>query len=306
MDFHRYCISGLNVSCAFPLPGAILAPSSAATSVDVEVRLADVAERLEGGSGLGPNWDMAGEDFLLKVPRVGRFLISGGREITIGLDLDGTAQDAAAYVLGTAFGILLHQRGALVLHGSAVARGGEAIAICGHSGAGKSTLAATLCQKGCSFVTDDLCAINLDHDQHPVILPDGRQLKLWQDAIERLDLSGQRGEAVMGRFEKYFIAPTEVSPAPLPLRAIFLLQEDRPPYQSGIEELNLADAMHALDREAYRPGLRLKMGARPQLVMQGAMMLTHVKVFRFRRPMSFGKLAETADALLSHWAALAA
>jgi len=300
-EFH-YCISGLTVACEFALPGAI-ALHSAPASADVHVRIAVVAGTLEGGAALGPNWDMVGEDFLLKVPRLARFLMRAGREILVGLEPEACARDAGAYVLGTAFGILLHQRGALVLHGSAVARNGEAIAICGHSGAGKSTLAAALCGRGCSFITDDLCAIALDQDNRPVILPDGRQLKLWQEAIEKLDLSEHRGEAVLGRFEKYFIAPQEIAAAALPLRAIYVLQETRPPLADGIEALSLPDAMHALDREAYRPGLRLKMGARPELVLQGAKLLAQVKVFRLTRPRDFAKLPQTADAVLSHWTA---
>ncbi len=300
---HHYCISGLTVACAFHLSGANLTNANG-TKPDVRVWLGDVPEALTGGCNLGPNWDMAGEQVLLKVPKLARFLIRSGQEIVIALEAGATERDASAYVLGTAFGILLHQRSALVLHGSAVARGGEAIAICGHSGAGKSTFAAALCRSGCSFVTDDLCAISLDHHEHPVILPDGRQLKLWQDAIEKLDLTGQRGEAVMGRFEKYFIAPIDLAPVALPLRAIYILQDARPPFEEGIEALSLVDAMHALDREAYRPGLRLKMGARSELVTQSARMLAHVKIFRFRRPLEFAKLPQAVDRILSHWGAL--
>ncbi|MBI1329058.1 MAG: ATP-binding cassette domain-containing protein [Alphaproteobacteria bacterium] len=304
MQPFRYRISGLQVASAFELPGAI--PAAAADVVaDVQVALGPVPTALQGGDRMGPNWDMVGEDFLLEVPSLGRFHIRGGREIVIALDDGASERDASAYVLGTAFGILLHQRGALVLHGSAVAHNGQAVAICGHSGAGKSTLAAALCREGCGFVTDDLCAISLDHDAHPVILPDGRQLKLWQEAIEKLELTERRGEAVMGRFEKYFLAPQDTVPAPLRLRAIYLLRDARPPLVEGIEEVSLADAMHALDREAYRPGLRIKMGARPGLVMQSAQLLAHVNVFRLTRPHDFAKLPQTVRALRAHWDALA-
>jgi len=302
---YTYRVSGLNVDCQFVLPGAIPIDSDAGAP-DVQVSLAHVPDALEGGAGLGPNWDMVGEDMLLKVPGLARFLMRGGREILVALEPGASDRDASAYVLGTAFGILLHQRGALVLHGSAVERGGEAIAICGHSGAGKSTLAAALCKEGCAFVTDDLCAISMDHAAHPVILPDGRQIKLWQEAIDRLELGQQRGEPVMGRFEKYYMAPQDIAATPLRLRAIYLLRETRPPLTDGIELLNLPDAMQALDREAYRPGLRLKMGARPELMRQGATMLAHVKVFRLARPRDFARMSETLDALLGHWDALAA
>lgn len=301
---HAYCISGLTVASEFPLPGAIPAEAYQG-SPHVKVSRSPVPERLEDGARLGPNWDMAGEDFLLKVPRLARFLIRGGNEIRVDLEEGATEYDASAYVLGTAFGILLHQRGALVLHGAAVARNGEAIAICGHSGAGKSTLAAALCQNSCTFVTDDICAVSLDGADHPIVLPDGRQLKLWQESIEKLDLAEHRRDSVYGRFEKYFIAPQEAAPTPLPLRAIYVLQESRRSLTDGITALNLPDAMMALDREAYRPGLRLKMGSRPDMVMQGAKMLSHAKVFRLIRPRLFDKMTDTVDLLLAHWDGLA-
>lgn len=49
----------------------------------------------------------------------------------------------------------VHARGRLCLHGSAIARGGRAIAIVGRSGAGKSTLAASLIERGFALVADD-------------------------------------------------------------------------------------------------------------------------------------------------------
>ena len=69
---------------------------------------------------------MAGGIFLLRVPRVARFLITAGRDDHLELEPGATARDAAGFVLGTAFGILLHQRGAMVLHGAAAAKDGRA------------------------------------------------------------------------------------------------------------------------------------------------------------------------------------
>ena len=298
---HFYQISGLTVACSFALPGAIAAVP-ADGSPDVQVRLGTVPTALGDGDRLGPNWDIAGDDLLLEVPRLARFLIRGGREIILDLEPGGTERDASAYVLGTALGIVLHQRGTLVLHGSAVARDGEAIAICGQSGAGKSTLAAALCARGCGFVTDDMCAVSLDDDdRRAVILPDGRRLKLWQEAIERLELGDWRGEPVVNRLEKYFIAPPTTASEPLPLRAVYLLQEARPPFAEGIEPLALPDAMHVLDRQAYRPRLRLRVAAREAMVAQSAAMLSRVKLFRLVRPRGLDRTAETVDEILAHW-----
>ena len=197
---------------------------------------------------------MAGEIFLLRVPRLARFLITAGRDIVVEIEPGVTDHDAAGFVLGSAFGILLHQRGALVLHGAAVAKDGRAIAICGASGAGKSTLAAALCRDGCAFVTDDICVVGLDANRRPVVLPDGRQLKLWKQSIDRLDLAQLRGEAVRESFEKYFIDPSDARGQPSPLAAIYVLREARPPFKAGIETPGTAGRRAGARLRSLSPG----------------------------------------------------
>ncbi len=198
----------------------------------------------------------------------------------------------------------MHQRGALVLHGAAVASDGRAIAICGVSGAGKSTLAAALCQEGCSFAADDICVIGQNGQRKPIVLADGRQLKLWQELIVKLDLSERRGEAVRDPFEKYYIQPFDRIAEPPKLSAIYALREARPPVQAGIKRLGLPDAMRMLEYEAYRPGLYAKMGSKPEMLAQAAAVFGHAKAFLLFRPRGFEYLEETVATLRKHWDAL--
>jgi hypothetical protein len=297
---NSYRISGLAVSSQMELPGAIAMPAHDGRA-DVTVRFAQVPEALHRTTASGPTWDMDGETVLLRVPRLARFLIKGGRDICVELEAGATARDASGFVLGTSFGILLHQRGALVLHGAAVAKDGRAVAICGRSGAGKSTLAAALCREGFDFVTDDICVVSPDAERRPVVLPDGRQLKLWREAIDRLDLATRQGEAVRESFEKYFIEPDSSAAAAPRLSAIIVLREARPPLKEGIESLALPDAMRMLDYQAYRPGLRAKLGSRPQMLAQAAALFGHAKVFLLTRPRGFVHIEETVAMLRERW-----
>jgi hypothetical protein len=123
---------------------------------------------------------------------VGRFLIKGGHEITFDLDAGADERDAVVYVLGSAFGILLHQRGHLVLHASAIAVGSGAVIFCGPSGAGKSTLAAALLRQGYPFIADDVCHIGFD-GARPIVFADGRMLTV------RLKSSGVIGISCVSR-----------------------------------------------------------------------------------------------------------
>jgi hypothetical protein len=300
---HSYTISGLHVSSEFELPGAI-PEATQASAADVSIRRGPVPVALDGATASGPDWEMAGEIFLLRVPRLARIRITAGRDIAVENEPGVPDHDAAGFVLGTAFGILLHQRGALVLHGAAVAKDSRAVAICGASGAGKSTLAAALCRSGCALVTDDICVVGLDANGRPLVLPDGRQLKLWKESIDRLNLEQLRGEAVRKPFEKYYIDPSDARAQPSPLSAIYVLRDLRPPLKAGIERMSLPDAMRALEYEAYRPQLRAKIGQKPEMLASAAATLGHAKVFRLVRPRGFEHLQETLAALHVHWDSL--
>jgi hypothetical protein len=300
---HCYLISGLHVSSELELPGAI-PEDSRAKAADVAIRRGLVPVALQGATETGPTWEMAGEAILLRVPRLARFLITAGREISVEIEAGAKEYDATGFVLGSAFGILLHQRGALVLHGAAVAKGNRAIAICGPSGVGKSTLAAALCREGLLFATDDICVVGFDGDDRPVVLPDGRKLKLWEKSIEHLDLADRRGEHVRGKFEKYFIDSFNIVAEPPRLSAIYVIRETRLVAKTEIEGLSLPDAMRTLDYEAYRRRIRAKIGQKPEMVAQAAAMLKHARLFLLKRASGFEHLQETVAAMRAHWDAL--
>ena len=192
----------------------------------------------------------------------------------------------------------------VVSYDSAVAKDGRSIAICGYSGAGKSTLAAALCGDGCSFVADDICVVGLDGRQRPMILPDGRHLKLWKESIDHLGLAERRGRAVRESFAKYYVDPPDPHAQPSPLSAVYVLREARPSLKEGVERLSLPDAMRTLDHEAYRPRFRAKLQPRPQTMAHVAAVLSRAKVFRLVRPRGFEHLQDTVAAVQAHWDSL--
>ncbi|HTA13203.1 MAG TPA: hypothetical protein VK765_07260 [Solirubrobacteraceae bacterium] len=108
--------------------------------------------------------------YLISGPRFGAFRLSGdGRELVCAPD--GVTEHVwqrllIAQVLP--FAALL--RGLEVFHASAVVWGTEAIAFLGPSGAGKTSLALELCERGASFLADDVLALERAHERllaHP-------------------------------------------------------------------------------------------------------------------------------------------
>jgi len=298
-----YFISGLHVCSDVELPGAMPYDSGAASAA-VSIRRGLVPASLCGATLRGSNWERDKDSFLVRWPGLGRFMIEGGHTITVAIETGAREGDAIDFLLGVVIGILLHQRGALVLHGAAVAKDGRAIAICGTSGAGKSTLAAALCRDDCSFAADDICVIGLDDERQPIVLPDGRQLKLWKDSIDKLDLTARQGEPVRETFEKYYIDPFHSAAAPPRLSAIYVLREARPPFQARIESMALPDAMRTLEYEFYLADVQARIGQKQEMLAQAAATFGYAKIFQLTRPRGFEHFYETVATLRTHWNSL--
>ncbi|WP_448192477.1 hypothetical protein [Azospirillum sp. sgz301742] len=300
-----YRIAGLTVAAEMELPGVV--PLTAPPGeVDVHIRRRPVPDRLEGATIHGPVWEMEGRRFLLRLPAIGRFLAEDGRTLDMEPAPGTDPADAMPFLMGTGFGILLHQRGGMVLHAASVAAEGQAYAICGRSGAGKSTLVAALCQAGCNFVSDDVSAIALDDGGRPVLWPDGRQFKLFEESIAFCDLEEQRRGAVRTGIGKHYVEPPgPAGDGPVPLAAIYILRDQKPPLHAGIERLPPLDAAQALLNESYRPRMVLAMAKTSRQVAMTAAILRHVPVFHLTRPRDLDRLADTVTAVQAHWRGLA-
>ena len=121
-----------------------------------------------------------------EIENVVRLYAANGNEIRVERLYDDPAKEGEmqAYVTGLALGAILHQRGAVPMHGSCVARDGKGILITGVSGAGKSSLSAEALRRGYRLVTDDVTPIRLENGK-VLAEPSFPQQKLWEDAIER-------------------------------------------------------------------------------------------------------------------------
>ena len=299
-----YRISGLTVAAEMELPG-VVALSGPPAPEDVEIRNRPVPDELPGVATRGPIWEMDRRRFLLRLPGIGRFLADSGRTLDVEPEHGTHAADSMPFVLGTAFGALLHQRGKFVLHASAVAVDGKAYAFCGRSGIGKSTLAAALCRAGCRFISDDMSAIDLDEFGEPVLWPDGRRLKLFDDSVSLCNLGDSRREAVRSRIGKHYVEPPSTTvDGPVPLGAVYILHEPAVASPSAIERLSRLDAAQMLLLQTYRRRMVLAMGGAATQVRITGSILRSVPVFQLTRPGDTDGLASAIDQLQAHWRAL--
>jgi hypothetical protein len=243
-----YRLFGLSVRSPLPLPE--LVPTDLPAAADVTIRM----ERLppiEGEKARG--LAVVNEGAVLTIPGAARYLVRGGSEIVVDADPQGSLRHLRLYLLGSAFGALLHQRGLLPLHGNSIEIAGRAVAFLGHSGAGKSTMAAWFHDRGFEVLADDVCVVTFDGPR-PLAHPGIPRLRMWRDALEASGRSAEGYELSFDDAEKYNV-PTRIreEPGPVDLGAIYLLKRAGPDAEEGsIERLRGVEALDALVANTYR------------------------------------------------------
>jgi len=190
----------------------------------VDIRFGPVPERLEGGGETVAGLQAAGDDALLTVTETGRYLVRAGREIIVDPFPGASERNLRLFVLGSALGILCHQRGLLPLHANAIVVGGNAYAFAGRSGAGKSTLAAYFAHAGYRVLCDDVCVLSPDDPEGPVAWPGLPRLKLWGDASRAFGHEHGELDRVVDGMDKFHVQlPAQQDVRPVPFRRLYLL-----------------------------------------------------------------------------------
>lgn len=243
-----YFLFGLRVRSEVELPE--LTPVAGQGEPDVWVRAGSI-DLADGGPGLRVH-DGA---FLLTIEKIARYLVSGGTDILVEPVAGVDPRNVRIFLLGSAFGALLHQRGLLPLHANAVEIGDKAVAFMGESGAGKSTLAAWFHDHGYRVLADDVCAVHFGGSGAPSVFPGLPRLRLWLDAVDRSGReSGGLARSYVGAGDssEKFDVPVERSTAPhrdIPLVALFLLERGE---KFAVEPLIGVAAAEALFAHTYR------------------------------------------------------
>lgn len=155
---------------------------------------------------------------------IGGIRVEDGDTI-IAAPLDGAEERGFRFLAsGIGLGLLLHQRGLMTLHASAVALRDQVVGFVGPKGMGKSTTAAAFHAHGYPVVTDDLLVLDIMGDQITV-RPGFPHLKLYPNSIEGSlseDSSGIPKIDPQGSKRSYDIQSEYLSDA-LPLRCLYVL-----------------------------------------------------------------------------------
>ncbi|HEY9845476.1 MAG TPA: hypothetical protein V6D03_04700 [Candidatus Caenarcaniphilales bacterium] len=280
-NMYHYTAYNLKIHSVVPLPE--LAPDSA-SSADVVIQWGSV-ERTTAERDLGSYrfHSTLGEVYFVW-EQLGAFLVRNGEEIIVE-PLAGDQPHLRLPILGMALALVLHQRGFLVLHASAIAIKESGIAFLGRRGRGKSTLAATLYARGHNLIADDLVALDLS-SPHPRIMPGIPQLKLWPEAaVASLgDDPAHLPRLVSGYEKRARCAATQFAQQSLPLSGLYLLAENQVPQ---LTLLRPQEAIVQLIDNSYiaRVAQPLLQGEAAALhLRQCGSLIQQVPVYRLDRP----------------------
>lgn len=283
-----YAAYGITLASELELPD--LDPSAA--EPDLRVRLGPVAAPSPTTTVLPLGLWVDGERVGIDVPEVGRYCCEDGRLITVQPQSGATDDALRLFLLGSALGIALAQRGHLVLHGNAFRVGDRCAVVLGHSGAGKSTLAAEMHRRGHAVLSDDVVPVDADGNA----IPGWARIKLWQDALDRLGRPSADLARVAPAHDKFHVPIERAALEPLPVRWVYLLDRHDGPLR--LSPITGAEVFACLHEHGYRNEVLVGALRRTHFA-RSATLAAQARFVRVERPAGVDSVAASADAILA-------
>ena len=293
-----YRAYGLTIDSELELPELRPAPHGASDTPDLTVRRDAVpAGELPTGQQITPYLWADSQSVRLSIPGVAHFFISGGDTITVDPAPGVDADSVRLFLLGSALGSALFQRGYLVLHGNAVQVGERCMCCLGVSGAGKSTLAAGFWRRGHAVLADDVVAV----DAQCRALPAFPRIKLWQDSADQLNVDTaklRRIRPIEAKFNLPIPAPADTA---LPIRWVYILDSHEGP-DLRLEHVSGLAKFAPLHDNTYGVRIVEGMSLRSEHLRLCGQLAGRIRLVKVTRPRQGFRLNDLIDALLADMA----
>lgn len=277
---NSYMAYGLNISSDICFPE--LMPASGIG--DVNIICDKVPTEILKPIVKNKTYQISTNQLLFYVEGVGHYYVENGNRIVVQPDEHADTGKVRLFVLGTAFGALLLQRGILPIHGSAVVIDGLCIIFTGVSGAGKSTLSSAFRKKGYPFLADDISVITLDEGRLPWVQPAYPQQKLCRDSVQMMGDDISFLKQVDEDTDKYAVPVLKhFQHLPVRLAAICELR----PYDCcsiGISQVFGTEKLQVLMKNIYRVELLRWFGQKQEFFKQCLDVAKDTAFFRMIKP----------------------
>ena len=216
---YLYRAYGINIASEIECPELL----EGGDPVDVQISIGEVPETLEGDYVSGRKFYAKPDQLLIHTNTIAKILVSEGKRIVVEPRPGAEDYEVRLLLLGWGLGGLLQQRELLPLHAAAVKIGQESLLFCADPQVGKSTLTAAFVQKGYKFLDDNIVALQ-NIDSFPQVIPGYPNIKLWGDAMVRLDLKHAILQPVRPNITKYALDFRDMfHDAPIPIGGIYIL-----------------------------------------------------------------------------------
>lgn len=281
---HFYKIYGLTVASELLLPEANeLCCPLAPEEIDVNIQLTLPPDSVLSSAHAGQA-DYLTEDvmwFYLKDMVL--YYTENGNHIIVHIeDSSLPSHSITAYLLGSAFSLILIQRGLLPIHGSALLSANKAFIVSGGSGSGKSTTTFNLMNQGYDFLSDDISTVSYNEGRI-WLYPGPPWQKLCRNTVETDSHPGkyiyidENRDKFARKLEKDYSANA------YPVDNMFILIKDdvKEPTLRKIEGI---EKLHFLTNNLYRGQIYHRFGLSSQRKQLFLDVISHINMYIVTRP----------------------
>jgi serine kinase of HPr protein (carbohydrate metabolism regulator) len=225
-------------------------------------------------------------EYLHTVPNIADYYVANGNEICIQPQPGADEKSIRLFLLSNAMAAILHQRGMIPLHASAVYHDGGIVLFCGRSGAGKSTTATALQQKGYTLFSDDVCVLQNNTNNELVALPSYPMVKLWEDSFTKIGLDAADEEdkirPKMAKYARFYHADFNI--AAQKIKRVFILETGNLNEAIEIKKQGPIAAFKSLQQNTYRHVQMNGMKKRDIHFTMISKLAGEVSVYKINRP----------------------
>jgi hypothetical protein len=238
---------------------------------------------------------VSAEGVVLELDKVGTFLIRNGSEVLVDPEPGVPDDDLQPFLTGPVMAILLHQRGLLVLHSSAVMIDGVAVCFLGNKGYGKSTIASQLFARGHKLISDDLAPLFFENDG-PVMFPGFPKIKLYEDSIHAVG-SDPFDFPLVHRFieKRSFRCVDNFFADPIKLGCVFVLADSD---ETATRKLSRRQAFFEVTRNSFLCRYLEALNGQNQHFAQCQMVVKTTPFFALDRPLRFDAVDEVCEVVV--------
>jgi hypothetical protein len=281
---YNYRVYGINVQSEIVLPELVINNHKEYACADVVISYGLMSKEIDHEIQEYKWFNFQKYEMWFLVSDIAKYYIHNGNTIIVEPYDNANSHDVKAFLLGSAFGMLLIQRNIIAIHGGTIVIDGKAIVITGEQGAGKSTLTAALREKGYFFMADDVSVIGRRKDIKYVIHPGYPQQKLCRDAMEKMGYNVEAFRRIDEGRDKYAIPVHEsFINEPMPIGAFFEISIGEGPHLE-IEEITGTKKIKLLLKNIYRVEVIQYSGMSPDYFKNSIDIAKTVPFFKIKRP----------------------